>query len=73
MLRSTTVLASLRSMEADSVQIAAYIRAQEEKILALEEKIADLEQRLHKQNEKTHELNLKNAGLQQLLDERFSD
>jgi hypothetical protein len=60
-------------MRADAVQIAAHIRAQDARILVLQDRIAELELALHKANEKTRELNLKNSGLQQLLDERFSD
>jgi hypothetical protein len=73
MLRSTTARAALESMRADAVQIAAHIRAQDARILVLQDRIAELELALHKANEKTIELNLKNSGLQQLLDERFSD
>jgi hypothetical protein len=60
-------------MRADAVQIAAHIRAQDARILVLQDRIAELALALHKANEKTRELNLKNSGLQQLLDERFSD
>jgi len=73
MLRSTTTLAALESMRADAVQIAAHIRAQDTRIRVLQDRIAELELALHKENEKTRELNVKNSGLQQLLDERFSD
>lgn len=73
MLRSTTARVALESMQADAVQIAAHIRAQDARILVLQDRIAELELALHKANKKTIELNLKNSGLQQLLDERFSE